>query len=394
MKITISSTPPITSVSIWNKLTAGFRHRFCIAGASFLLVFCSSANAADDDDKLTLGEFTTHITTTFTVITSDALRYATALKRMAEDGVAIIDYFVTYHREGFEQFSGGSGGGCEAVCQEFRTSTIDLLRNQQEILNLIPPTFGAVARIQGLTPPPSLPPADLSPLFEVLEDAPAFILYPLYDAFKQLTGNATGSLEDLNEFHAAAADAMRSVMDVGNGTLVTSASTSVQPIAISLDASPMASSVHGFACQVIADEFNLQMLLIAVPILKFFSAGMNVAGDSIILDGMKMVKKVEGEISLVGEVATNFNVNAAATVGEIFRLIGKISEGMGKAIFSTANQCRLRLNNQVMFCMLTEKNLHANKKFDTHGDCLGRVAAGDENFGFSENWFDQLEQLP
>lgn len=375
------------------QLSDVIRYR-CLAACISVLFALNPGISNAEDEKLTLADFASHILTTYQAINSDTLRYAKALKRTAEDGAAVIDYYVTYQREGFENFTEGDGGSCATICREFRSNIVDLIQHQQDVLNLIPPAFGAFAQIQGLVPPPSLPPADLSPLITVLEDAPAFILYPLYDGLEQLSGNANAGLDYLNLLYTTAEDALHSIVEVGNSALVANSSTLQHSFMRKLSSSALETEVNSVACQVIADEASLQQLLVAVPALKIFSVFLNVAGDHLILTGLRQVKKVEGGVSLVGELATAFDVNEVGTFGEILRVVGKVSEGFGNGLFRMANRCRVRLNNQVVFCMLAEKNLHNNRTFDTHQYCLDKVKAGDTPFGFYENWLIELDQVP
>lgn len=370
-----------------------FRLRCLVAFFGFMFT-CNPVISHAEDEKLTLADFATHIQTTYQAINSDTLRYANALKRTAEDGATVIDYYVTYQREGFENFTEGNGGDCATICQQFRASIVDLIQHQQDVLNLIPPAFGAFAHIQGLASPPSLPPADLSPLITVLNDAPAFILYPIYDGIEQLSGNANAGLDYLNQLYTTAEDALHSIVEVGNTASVVNSSVIQNSNNSTLSSSALETEVNSVACQVIADEVSLQQLLVAVPALKIFSVFLNVVGDHLILTGLRQVKKVEGGVSLVGELATAFDVNEVGTLGEILRVVGKVSEGFGNGLFRVVNRCRIRLNNQVVFCMLGEKNLHNNRTFDTHQYCLDRVKAGDTPFGFYENWLTELDQVP
>lgn len=359
-----------------------------------ILLFPVTGTAGEDDDKLTLGEFTEHIISTFEVIGEIGLDAAVGMKRTVEDGVTIIDYFTAYHREGFEEFTGGRGAACVGPCLEFRDQLVELLRHQQEVMNLIPPTLGAYAEIQGLEPLPALPPADLSALLDVLDQAPAFVLYPLYDAIKTITGDAGEGMGYLNLLFTDAEEALRDVIDVGRTQAAAGTAYTSRIQSSGSRHKTAAENVNGYSCQVVSDELSRTKLLVAAPVLKLFAGGMYWIGDSIILSGMNMVEETKWGVSLVGEMSSNTSVNAAATLGEILRLIGKVSEGISKGIFNTVNTCRLRLNNQLMFCMLTEKNLHDTKKYNSLEKCTKWVKAGDENFGFKENWLEELEQLP
>jgi hypothetical protein len=358
-----------------------------VAVVLVLLVSLQTARVSGAEDEPTLVDLVEHAAAHFDTISSDALGFSEALVRSIEDSAAILEYYVEFQRDEFLVFTDG-GGGCSTTCEAFRDQLTEALDNLQETLSLTPAALGALAVIQGLEPLPEIPPADLSPVTGLLAGepgapgVPGFVLYPLYDALSLIRPLAPGILDpscgddsacltlaQLNDMLERTQASLQDIIEAGEPLIQ-------GPVSLN-------GAVNGQACQIlVVDQETRQEMQVAAAILTTFAGVGGFIGDFMILKSWTVFQRARLGFSFVGELDRTIDLNFLKAMGAFLKVSSKILEGMGSGLFNSVTECRVRLNNQVVFCMLSTKNIHGNPTFNTLRTCLDDVAAGDTPFGF------------
>ena len=329
-----------------------------------------------DDASAVLDAFETASAT----INSEAMQLSDELLRRINDGRQVIDYTLSQDRNAYLDFVGTDG--CSQTCVGFRTQLVDLIVNHEKTSESIFEALGVLIVLNGGEPLPfDANPLDLSPMTDVLERAPGFLLFPLHQALIAVGAtSSTGAgglclgdpaclgLESLNELLETLSESLRKMID----------NVETKDVAGRAWFGASQSDLANPCLTIFKSDQSENDFITAAWISQLVGQILSSAGELITAWGMSEVE-IKGGVSVALTLQVNSDRKALRALGHVFNKLGKIGNKLGEFLQKKIMNCRAVLNESLALCFLSTDPSTSKDRLE---DCQQRVRQG-EVFGFN-----------
>lgn len=298
-------------------------------------------------------------------IDSDALQLSSELIQRIDHGRQMIDHRLANESAALHAFVGTTApyavtadSGCSASCENFRRQLVAMFGNYERSFNLSYRFALAQLKLNGVDPPSAeLPPLDLSFLVEVLDRAPGFVLFPIYEGFTAVgaSGSPTSGCPDGDPACLSVAS-LNELFEHLNG--------SVQAFVGAVDSGlpsgeyrtrATASAVDSKCTLIFKDDTNEQIFVNAAWISRLAGSLISSIGEGLIALGLSELDP-EGGVSVALSVVVENPRSFLRTAGTLIQGLGAAVKKVGSELNRTIVDCRGDLNLELTFCLLASEN--------------------------------------